>query len=104
MPSRSGSRLNGGGRDRKGDAAWWDGMHLRAFDSSENTFPVDLPLPVSSSSGWNGVRLQTPRFSLTFRRSSQSSGESGFRFCGGAAAMVSKQKNFTADATAAQTL
>jgi hypothetical protein len=40
----------------------------------------------------------------TFRRSSQSSKRSGFRFCGGAAAMVSEHKNFTADATAAQTL
>jgi hypothetical protein len=40
----------------------------------------------------------------TFRRSSQSSERSVLAFCGGAATMVSKQKNVTADTTAAQTL
>jgi hypothetical protein len=39
-----------------------------------------------------------------FRRSSQSSGGSGFRFCGGAAAIVLRQRNFTDGATATQTL
>jgi archaellum component FlaC len=40
----------------------------------------------------------------TFRKSSQSSERSNFRFCGGAVAMVSKQKSFTADVTVSQTL
>jgi hypothetical protein len=39
-----------------------------------------------------------------FRASSQSSGGSVSKCCGGAAAMASVQKNFTADATATQTL
>jgi hypothetical protein len=41
---------------------------------------------------------------LTFRRSSQSSERTKFRFCGGAVAMVSKDKNFIADMTVRQTL
>jgi hypothetical protein len=38
----------------------------------------------------------------TFRRSSQSSAGRDFRFCGGAAAMLSKHKNFSVDVIATQ--
>jgi hypothetical protein len=47
---------------------------------------------------------QIPGLFWIFRQSSQSSRENSFRFCGGAVAMVSKHKNFTADVTATQTL
>jgi hypothetical protein len=53
-------------------------------------------------------RWVAPPFDLqivsAFRRSSESSKRSGLCFCGAAAAMVSKRKNFTADAIATQTL
>jgi hypothetical protein len=48
-------------------------------------------------------RFDSPIIS-DFGRSSQISGGRSFRFCGEAAAMVSKHKNFTTDVTATQTL
>jgi hypothetical protein len=51
------------------------------------------------------LRRSIRRSFQTFRRSSQSSkGESVSKFCGVGVAMVSKQKNFTADVTDTQTL
>jgi hypothetical protein len=58
--------------------------------------PSPQPIPPLPRSIRGSVR--------TVRRSSQSSGESVSKFCGGAAAMVSMKKKFTADATATQTL
>jgi hypothetical protein len=70
-----------------------------ATPSGQPIPPAPQPTPPSRP-----LRCSVRGSFRTFRRSSQSSGGSVFRFCGGAAAMVSKDENLTADATTAQTL